>query len=152
DLDRLFPRLAEQTGLQRCALHMLRVASPDGRRIDPALLSGTSLLRYRGFAACRSLPAVRARLERERPELLAADGNLMLTQRPDGDLTIGDTHAYERDPPPFQDERLDELLLAETAALLGARALTVRERWRGVYAHAPAREFLVARPVPGVRA
>src|SRR5262245_2192844 len=78
DLDRLFPELMEAAGLQRCALHMLRVRSPEGRRFDPAVLTGTSLLRYRGFASCPSLPAVRERFEREHPELIAADVNLML--------------------------------------------------------------------------
>jgi D-hydroxyproline dehydrogenase subunit beta len=152
DLDRLFPRLAERAGLERCTLHMLRVASPGDRRIDPAVLTGLSLLRYRGFAECPSLTAVHDRFARERPHLLDADVNLMLTQRPDGDLTIGDTHAYARTPSPFRDEQLDELLLVETAALLGVDHLAVRERWHGVYAHAPGREFLVAAPAPGIYA
>ena len=152
DLDRLFPSVAERAGLRRCTLHMLRVASPGGRRIDPAVLTGLSLLRYRGFADCPSLPAVHERIAREHPELLDADVNLMLTQRPDGDLTIGDTHAYARTPSPFRDERLDELVLAETARLIGVDHLVVRERWQGVYAHAPGREFLVDEPAPGVHA
>ena len=150
DLDRLFPQLAERAGLERCTLHMLRVASPGDRLIEPAVLTGLSLLRYRGFAECASLAAVHDRIARERPQLLDADVNLMLTQRPDGDLTIGDTHAYARTPSPFRDEQLDELLLAETAALLGVERLAVRGRWRGVYEHAPGREFLVASPAPGV--
>jgi FAD dependent oxidoreductase TIGR03364 len=152
DLDRLLPGLAEEAGLERCALQMLRVAAPNGRAIAPAVLTGLALLRYRGFARCPSLPAVRERLARERPDLLAADVNLMLTQRPDGDLVIGDTHVYARTPAPFRDERLDDLVLAETEALLGSRRLRVRERWQGVYAHAPGRDFLVAAPAPGVRA
>lgn len=77
DVDGLFPRVAEDAGLRRCALHMLRVAAPGGRRIEPALLTGLALLRYRGFADCPSLPAVRDRLERERPDLLAVEMNLM---------------------------------------------------------------------------
>jgi D-hydroxyproline dehydrogenase subunit beta len=152
DLDRLFPEVAEVAGLERCSLHMLRVASPGDRRIDPAVLTGLSLLRYRGFAECPSLAAVHDRFARDHPQLLDADVNLMLTQRPDGDLTIGDTHAYARTPSPFRDEQLDELLLAQTAALLGVDHLAVHERWRGIYAHAPGREFLVASPAPGVRA
>jgi D-hydroxyproline dehydrogenase subunit beta len=150
DLDRLFPSVAEDACLERCTLHMLRVASPGDRTIDPAVLTGLSLLRYRGFADCASLTAVHERFARERPQLLDADVNLMLTQRPDGDLTIGDTHAYARTPSPFRDEQLDELVLAQTAELLGVDHLAVRERWQGIYAHAPGREFLVAEPAPGV--
>ncbi len=149
-VDRHFPQLAEQAGVTRCALRMLRVANPYPQAIDPAVLTGYSLLRYDGFAGCPSLPAVRARLTAERPELVAIGLNLMLTQLPDGDLTIGDTHAYGRTLGPFADEELDRHVLTETAALLGAERLTVRERWRGVYASAPA-PFLVATPAEGVR-
>lgn len=76
--------------------------------------------------------------------------NLMFTQRPDGTLTIGDTHTYAATLEPFDDEALDATLLEQTAALLGVRQLTVRERWRGVYGSAPD-PFLVAEPAEGVR-
>ena len=151
DLDRLFPDVAEPAGVRRCSLHMLRVAAPTAARFAPAVLTGLSLLRYPGFAACPSVPALRERIRREAPVLLDADVNLMLTQLPDGDLVIGDTHLYEDTPLPFQDERVDELLLEQMRLLLGVDRLDVRERWRGTYAHAPGREFLVASPAAGVR-
>ncbi|GAB2836784.1 TIGR03364 family FAD-dependent oxidoreductase [Actinocorallia aurea] len=150
DVDRHFPALAAEAGVRRCSLHMLRVAAPDGRTIDPAVLTGLSLLRYDGFAACPSLADVAARFDRESPRLLEAGVNLMLTQLPDGDLTIGDTHAYATDVDPYRAEELDEIVLAETARLLGAPSLPVRERWRGVYASAPS-PFLIAAPADGVR-
>jgi D-hydroxyproline dehydrogenase subunit beta len=81
---------------------------------------------------------------------LAAGLNLMFTQRPDGDLTIGDTHHYARTFDPFVDEELDELVLAQTARLLGVERLAVRQRWRGVYASAPD-DFLTAAPDPSTR-
>lgn len=152
DLDRLLPEIAEGAGVRRCTLQMLRVAPPDGRAIAPALAGGLALLRYGGFAGAPSLSALRARVELERPELLAAGVNLLVTQRPDGDLVIGDTHEYGHAPSPFRDERLDDLLLDEAARLLGTASLTVRERWLGVYADAPGQEFLSAAPAPGVRA
>ncbi|MEV4176278.1 TIGR03364 family FAD-dependent oxidoreductase [Nonomuraea sp. NPDC049709] len=147
---RHFPDLAERSGLRGCALHMLRVADPHGRRVDPAVLSGFSLLRYDGFTACPTGPALRARMESAHPGLVGIGLNLMFTQRPDGDLIIGDTHAYAGTFDPFQAEELDRQVLEQTARLLGAGPLTVRERWRGVYASAPA-PFLVATPMPGVR-
>jgi FAD dependent oxidoreductase TIGR03364 len=152
DVDRLFPDIARAAQVERCVLHMLRVTVPgaDGHRVEPAVLSGTALLRYGGFSACPSAPAVRARLAAERPELLDADVNLMFTQLPGGDLTIGDTHHRTRTVDPFADEALDALLLAETARLLGGHRLVVRHRWRGVYATAPD-DLLVAAPVAGAR-
>ena len=152
DVDRLFPDIARAAEVERCVLHMLRVAAPSGPgyRVDPAVLSGTSLLRYGGFAACPSLPALWARIAVERPDVLAADVNLMFTQLPGGDLTIGDTHHHTRTVDPFSDDSLDDLLLAEAARLLGADRLVVRQRWRGTYATAPD-DLLVATPGPGAR-
>ncbi|WP_030452990.1 TIGR03364 family FAD-dependent oxidoreductase [Herbidospora cretacea] len=150
DVDRHFPELASLYGVRRCALHMLRVADPYGREIAPAVLTGFSMLRYDGFAALPGLTAVRARLESESAPLVDAGLNLMFTQRPDGDLVIGDTHRYATTLDPFNAEELDHHVLRETARLLGVPRLEVRERWRGVYASA-ARPFLDVSPVPGVR-
>lgn len=152
DLDRVLPDQAEDVGMRRCSLQMARVASPNGQTIGPALATGLALLRYRGFEDCPSRPVLRAQLERARPELLHADVNLIVTQLPDGDLVIGDTHRYAVAPSPFRDEKLDRLLLEEAAALLASGPLEVRERWQGVYAHAPGRELLIGSPAPGVRA
>ena len=156
DVDRFFPDTAAAAGLQRCTLQMLRVDAPAGaaggpREIDPAIFTGTSLLRYDGFRHSPALAAVRERLTAQHPALIDAAVNLMVTQRPDGTLTLGDTHAYATTPGPFHPEALDELLLTEAARLFGAGPLTVRERWQGVYASAPA-PFLDVAPMPGVRA
>lgn len=148
DLDRLLPALTDAAGVRRCALQMLQVRLP-GVHVGPAVLTGSSLLRYPAFAATKGATALRERWELERPEMLAASVNLMLTQRPDGDLVIGDTHTYAATLDPWSSEELDELLLAETRALLGVAQLPVVRRWRGVYASAP-EPFLRARAAPGV--
>jgi FAD dependent oxidoreductase TIGR03364 len=154
DLDRLLPAVAEDAGVHRCELRMLQVRVPGGISLEPALLTGSSMLRYPAFAGTDGAAALRRRWARERPEMLDAVVNHMLTQRPDGDLVVGDTHAYARthhpvDPP--ASESLDELLLAETRALLGRDDVAVVHRWRGVYASAGT-EFLRARVAPGVMA
>lgn len=154
DLDRLLPRTADDAGLRRCVLAMLQVRVPGGVRVDPAVLTGSSMLRYPALAGTEGARTLRARWATERPDLLDAVVNHMLTQRPDGDLVVGDTHAYARTPDPFDpaaSETLDELLLAETRALLGRRDLRVVHRWQGVYADAPG-EFLRATVAPGVTA
>lgn len=143
DVDRLFAGLAEQVGIQRCRLQMLRIAVPSCRSIDPALLTGTSMLRYSATAGQPSAAALRARIERDRPELLQHVVNLMLTQRPDGTLLVGDTHTYAQSTTPFSAEALDELLLNEVRTLLGLDRFSVLERWHGVYASAPT-DFLIS--------
>lgn len=154
DLDRLLPHVAEQAGMRRCTLQMLQVRAAGGVCVGPALLTGSSMLRYPALADTAGAAALRRRWAVERPELLDAAVNHMLTQRPDGDLVVGDTHAYARTPDPFDppdSERLDELVLAETRALLDVPRLDVVHRWQGVYASAD-RPFLRARPAPDVRA
>jgi FAD dependent oxidoreductase TIGR03364 len=152
DLDRLLPAAAEDAGMVRCALQMLQVRVPGGTAVAPAVFTGSSLLRYPAFSATAGAAALRARWAAERPELLAAGVHHMITQRPDGDLVVGDTHDYARTPGPFSSEPLDELLLAETRALLRVPDLRVVHRWRGVYASAPGLEFLRAKVAPGVAA
>ncbi len=148
DVDRFFPDLADEHGMRRCRLRMLEIDSPAGT-IAPAVLTGSSMLRYDGLAQQPSAAAVRAELEAELPALLEQGVNLMLTQRPDGRLIIGDTHHYGITEDPFEDEASDALLLEQIGRLLGA-PLTVRRRWRGVYASSTVGPFLVAEPVPGV--
>jgi FAD dependent oxidoreductase TIGR03364 len=150
DLDRLFPAIAENYGLQRCLLHMFEVAPPGNARIGPAILTGTGMLRYAALAAMPSVAAVRAEIEKQHPELLDRVVNLMLTQRPDGSVVLGDTHHYDRTHQPFDDEGVAQLLLREGSHLLGAK-LTVRRRWRGMYAESPMTDLLIAQPHPGTR-
>ncbi len=151
DHDWLAPDLAPQReGLTGCKLQMIRVAAPGGRRYRPALLTGLSLVRYPGYSAHPAAEALQARIEAQRPELLAAGVHLIVTQLPSGDLLLGDTHEYGDSISPFGDESLDELVLAEARALLGAESLTVRQRWHGVYPSAPGHPFLIAEPLPGV--
>lgn len=149
DVDRFFPDAAEAHGLTRCRLRMLEVDAPGGAVVEPALLTGTSMLRYDGLSAQPSAAAVRQEVRERNPALLDEAVNLMLTQRPDGRLILGDTHHYGTTEDPFEDERSDALVLAEGRRLLGAD-LVVRRRWRGVYASAPT-PFLVAEPRDGVQ-
>lgn len=151
DYEWLDPELAvRREGLTRCKLQMLRVAAPARARYRPALLTALSLVRYPGYSDQPAAEALRARIEAERPELLAAGVHLIVTQLPDGDLLLGDTHEYGDTVSPFSDERLDELVLAEARDLLGVDALAVRQRWHGVYPSAPGHPFVIAEPLPGV--
>jgi D-hydroxyproline dehydrogenase subunit beta len=150
DVDRLFPDLASESGVLRCRLRMLEIDTPRGIRIDPAVFTGSSLLRYGGFSSTDAADAVRAELASTDPDLVAAGVNLMCTQRPDGRIVIGDTHTYETTLDPFDDESADVLLLDRFSRLFGADDLVVRRRWRGVYASSERSPYLAASPLPGV--
>jgi D-hydroxyproline dehydrogenase subunit beta len=152
DLQTLYGEVfAARRGLTRVKLQMLRVAAPNGTRYGPALLTGLSLLRYPAFSAQAEAAAVRQRLERDAPELVRHGIHLIVTQRPGGDLIVGDTHEYAMTVSPFGDESLDRLVLAEAARLLGFDDLRVLERWHGVYPTAPGDPFLIEEPEPGVQ-
>ena len=155
DVDRLFPQVAEEAGVRRCRLQMLEVAPPGDVEIAPAVLTGLSMLRYGGFAETTAAARLRQEIEAASPELLDVVMNLMLTQRPGSDgrpgsIVLGDTHHYDRTHLPFDDEYVAELVLREGERLLGA-PLTVRRRWRGVYADSPRTDFLIDEPFPGLR-
>ncbi|WP_415857029.1 FAD-dependent oxidoreductase, partial [Sinomonas sp. G460-2] len=156
DVDYLFPDVAAEAGVERCGLQMALVDAPTvggtAMEIAPAVLTGTSMLRYPAFSTTAAAAALRTELERTRPELIGIDANLMLTQRPDGTLLIGDSHVTLGTMPPFLDEATSSTLLESAAELLGVERLTVRQRWQGIYASSPRAPYLVADVAPGVTA
>lgn len=149
DLDMLFPEMAEEAGFKRCLLHMLETDAPAGSHFTPVVLTGTAVMRYDGLSQYPEAQSIRDRMAADSPELLDAFVNIKMSQRPNGRLVIGDTHAYAHTHTPFKEESLDLLLLREFERLLGA-PLTVRRRWHGEYATAAAEDFFVREPSPGV--
>ena len=114
--------------LRRVRLQMLETA-PFGPRLTTALADADTLRYYPAYEV-----APLSRLAQ--PGAVAADHHLqlLLVQRPDGALTIGDTHAYEE---PFDFalcEDPTEELLSRATRILGADLPPVRRRWEGVYA------------------
>jgi FAD dependent oxidoreductase TIGR03364 len=154
DYRALPPVLRRELGpLTLCQLQMLRLAAPTGRRYEPALATSLSLIRYPAFAAQPSTAELRTRLEVEKGELIERGIHLLVTQLPDGDLVVGDTHTYADTLAPFGEERLYRLLLDEARALLGIEP-EVRQRWHGVYPAVRSPEagnFHITAPLPGVR-
>jgi FAD dependent oxidoreductase TIGR03364 len=152
DLDYLHPELAEQHEIERCALQMTRLEAPGGRRIRPAVLTGTSMLRYPAFTETDAARALRTRVEADDPALVEIGANVMFTQRPDGSILAGDSHRYDLTMDPFQREQTTELLLARIASVLGVPSLRVVERWQGIYASSPQHPYLIAELSPAVTA
>lgn len=152
DLDYLYPSLAAEHEVERCALQMLRVEAPTGLHIDPAVLTGTSMLRYPAFTDTAASAALREEMASLRPDLVRIGANVMFTQRPDGSLLVGDSHLYDSTHEPFLTEATSEVLLTEVARVLGVPGLSVLERWQGVYASSPQHPFLVEDVADGVTA
>ncbi len=114
--------------LRRVRLQMLQTA-PFGSRLTTSLADADTLRYYPAYES-----ASLHRLGEQ--SSVAADHHLqlLLVQRPDGGLTIGDTHAYGE---PFdfalcEDPTLE--LLGRARRILGTELPPVQRRWEGVYA------------------
>ena len=118
---------AEPAGLRRVRLQMLQTLPFDGT-LTTALADGDSLRYYPAY----DLPT-RSALPPQAADAAASRAQLLLVQRLDGSLTIGDTHEYD-EPFGFDvDETAYDHLLARAGALLGAPLPRVQRRWAGVY-------------------
>ena len=131
--------------VRRVRLQMLQT-EPFGRQLTTSVADGDSLRYYPAF----DLPG-RARLAPQTPVAAAAAAQLLLVQRLDGSLTIGDTHSYDE---PF-DFDVDELpydhLRARAEQLLGVPVPPTRRRWAGVYSQVTGSELYHRSQVaPGV--
>lgn len=144
DLDYLFPELAAEREVSRCALQMIRVAAPEGFTVAPAVLTTTSMLRYPAFTAMPAAQRLRQELADADPVLLEIDANIMFTQRPDGSLLVGDSHVLDKTQPPFQCETTSDVLLHRVSQVIGRGDLRVLERWQGIYAASPQQPYLIA--------
>ncbi|MDN5833349.1 MAG: TIGR03364 family FAD-dependent oxidoreductase [Brevibacterium sp.] len=144
-LSSLFPDIAEAHGVRICTLVMSLIERPQRIPSGFAMLTGTSLARYDGFAAMPGASALREDLARREPDLVDVIANLMVTDIPGG-LLIGDSHAYTLSPEPFIDERVGDLLLDRATSILGIDEPVVRQRWLGQYADSTDTNFILERP------
>ena len=114
--------------LRRVRLQMLQTA-PFPTTLTTSLADSDSLRYYPAYE-----PAPLAQLGAQNAVAAAHHLQLLLVQRPDGGLTIGDTHAYGE---PFDfalcEDPTDELL-ARARRILGPEVPPVQRRWEGVYA------------------
>jgi FAD dependent oxidoreductase TIGR03364 len=119
-------RMAE--GLRRVRLQMVQT-EPFGETLTTSVADADTLRYYPAYEVVARDP-----LGAPDPLTAAHHLQLLLVQRADGCLTIGDTHAYDE---PF-DFALEEdptvELLARAESLLGTTLPPVARRWEGVYA------------------
>jgi len=120
-------RYLARGGVRRVRLQMMQTA-PLAERVTTALADGDSLRYYPAY----DLPG-RAQLPPQAAAAGRARAQLLLVQRADGGLTIGDTHEYA-EPFAFDvDEDAYVHLRARAEALLGGPIPQVQRRWAGVY-------------------
>lgn len=113
--------------VRRVRLQMFET-EPLAEELPTALADGDSLRYYPAY----DLPG-RAALAPQAPVATASKAQLLVVQRADGTLTVGDTHDDD-EPFPFDlDEAPYEHLRDRAAELLGRPLPPTRRRWAGVY-------------------
>ncbi|WBO66100.1 TIGR03364 family FAD-dependent oxidoreductase [Streptomyces camelliae] len=117
--------------VRRVRLQMMQT-DPLGEPLTTSVADADSFRYYPAYAS-PALDALNA--EQPQPETAAAHRmQLLMVQRADGGLTIGDTHEYEH---PFAFDTVEEPyehLVAVVESLLGRQLPRIRRRWAGVYA------------------
>jgi FAD dependent oxidoreductase TIGR03364 len=105
-------------------LQMLQTG-PHARPLSPAIADIDSFRYYPAFASLRSL------LGPQDPIAAKHGAQLLLSQRSDGSLTIGDTHDDYGSP--FLSSTIEDYLVKRAQALLGHKLPPTTHRWQGVY-------------------
>jgi FAD dependent oxidoreductase TIGR03364 len=131
--------------VRRVRLQMLQTR-PFAGRLTTSVADGDSLRYYPAY----ELPG-RDRLPPQAPAAAAARAQLLLVQRLDGSLTIGDTHEYD-EPFAFDvDEAAYDHLRGRAERLLGTALPPTQRRWAGVYSQVTTSElYHRSRVAPGV--
>jgi FAD dependent oxidoreductase TIGR03364 len=123
----LAAQAGDGTGLRRVRLQMLQTAPFEGT-VTTSVADGDSLRYYPAY----DVPS-RGLLGPQPDVAAAARAQLLMVQRLDGGLTIGDTHSYD-EPFAFDvDEDAYDHLRARAQALLGVPLPRTQRRWAGVY-------------------
>lgn len=114
------------------------------------LASGLTLRHYRSFEVCPSLPALKARIRQQTPELDRYGIHVMAAQTDSGEVVLGDSHEYGDDVEPFDKTSIDELILRELRRIVNFPVWSIAERWHGLYAKHPKLPVVELEPHPEV--
>jgi FAD dependent oxidoreductase TIGR03364 len=149
----LFPDAFAESGVTSCQLQMMRThPQPSDWRLQPFVMGGLSMSHYSAFASCASLQdLVTMQAARFKPYI--DDGiHVIITQEPDGSVTLGDSHAYGNGHDLPRSVEIDALILKEAAEMVALAESRIAERWLGHYAYLPNAGSLVLSPKDGVTA
>jgi len=127
DHSSIFKEQFDTAPIRKVYLQMMSTA-PFKEEITTSIADGDSMRYYPGYdvPSLQHLPAQHPVAEKNHMQLL-------LVQRADGTITMGDTHAYE-EPFPFKLEEPPYQYLHDIASdLFGRKLPPITHRWSGVY-------------------
>ncbi len=119
--------------LTHTQLQMLRVRPNNPIRLQAAVMSDLSLVRYAGYTGLNCHQHLLNRLNQEEKACLDAGIHLIVVQSQDGSLVVGDSHHPAQDVEPFAQESVDTLILEQLCRTLRIDSYQVTQRWIGKY-------------------
>ncbi len=151
ELRMLFPSLLRQSGLVRCKLQMMRSQAYGlDWSIGPMLAGGLTLRHYAAFRDCPGLGALEERVARETPWYDHYGIHVLVSQNGRGELSIGDSHEYQRQIDPFDKAEIEAWILDYLRRFLVVPDLRIVSRWHGTYVKHPEQPYVLLSPLPGV--
>lgn len=151
DFETLYPEVFTASGITKCKLQMLRTtAQPNSKRVGPPLSAGLTLTHYGAFDSCPTLPALKARVEKEMPEYVKWGIHVMLSQNGLSEITIGDSHEYGLVHDPFDRDEVNTLIMNYLNSFAVIPGLKINQTWNGIYAKLKGKTEFVATPENGV--
>lgn len=127
----LFPDIFNAAPITISSLNMLR-SHPISDTI-PALCAGLSFLHYPSYEVCKSMDEYKNYCENEFPLQLQNGVHLLVSQNPNGQLTIGDSHHYGMHHDPFQSDTVDQSILDYMQRVIQPIHFGIAQRWTGQY-------------------
>ena len=127
DHKRLFAGQLAEAPIRRVRLQMMSTV-PLGEELTTSIGDGDSMRYYPAY----DVPALRE-LPPQDPIAAGAKMQLLMVQRTDGTLTIGDTHEYDEPFDIFLREPEYDYLIDVASDILGRPLPKVARRWDGVY-------------------
>lgn len=145
------PFLAEHQ-LTHTQLQMLRVQPNQPLRLQAAVMSDLSLVRYTGYTGLNCHQRLLARLQAEERSCLEAGIHLIVVQSDDGSLVVGDSHHPSNDVEPFAQEAVDALIIEQLTRTLSLNDFQITHRWTGKYPVGRTdQDALILSPDPNIR-
>ncbi|MFZ5970537.1 MAG: TIGR03364 family FAD-dependent oxidoreductase [Bacteroidota bacterium] len=133
DFETLYPEQYEQLGLTRCKLHMMKATAAAPFPLGPSLCAGLTLRHYDAFQKCSSLAQVASRYDADMPAYHENGIHVLVSQNSLDEFIIGDSHHYGLSHEPFDSEHINQLIWQYLSGFFSTGALSITERWHGIY-------------------
>lgn len=134
DLHSLLPDAYDSAGLIECRLQMLRLKrKPNIKPQNIHLCAGLTLGHYANFRNCPSLAALQEMHKSKWPTQVEHGIHVLVSEHPDGTITLGDSHHYGRKGPIYGESAIDDAILEALNEFLPVENYDIVQRWIGTY-------------------